>query len=83
MEGACTLTARINALLSPPLCHFLKLDVKPARGILVVAKEVSMCSHRGAETDCSVRGAKFTALGLQPISNITLCNHLKDASIAV
>ena len=31
MEGACTLTALINALLSPPLCHFLKLDVKPAR----------------------------------------------------
>ena len=48
MEGACTLTALINALLSTPLCHFLKFDVKPARESLSWPKR-SPCVATGVQ----------------------------------
>ena len=51
--------------------------------ILVMAKEVSMCCDRNAENGLFRCIAKFTSWGLQLISNTSVCNHLKDASIAV
>ena len=54
MEGACILTALVDALLSTPLCHFLKLDVKPARESLSWPRR-SPCVATGVQkTNCSV-----------------------------